>query len=112
MLSFDWNASPFCLEKEPANLLGNVRVDIHRERKERERQEALERERVARLLADAERLRQADAIRAFLADVGRRLSSEAGVERYDAWSAWALAQADRIDPTHDLAFLGTPLAAE
>lgn len=78
------------------------------ERKERERQAALAKERVHRLLTQAASLRQANDIRAYVeaalaAVVGRGAPVDA--EALDRWSAWALAEADRIDPVISRAFL-------
>ncbi len=77
------------------------------ERKERERQAALERRRVEHLLGQAEALRNAGAIRAFVEEV-RATHANAGQKtdcgKLNAWSARALAQADptRQDGAFDL----------
>ena len=71
------------------------------ERKERERLLRLERERVERLLNDADSLRRAEDIRAYVAAV-REICAAAGHPamsgELEAWTEWALAQAERIDP--------------
>lgn len=71
------------------------------ERKERERQERLARERVERLVADATALRQATDIRAYVAAAVAantlRPNPVDGAD-FDRWRAWALTQADIIDP--------------
>lgn len=86
----------------------NEKKRLEAERKERERREQLERERVERLLAEAEQLRCAQAIRAYVAEV-ERLQAEGGSPADEAsllrWKAWALAQADRIDPVVSGAFV-------
>lgn len=71
------------------------------ERKERERLARLEQERIGRLLDDANALRQAHDIRAYVQEVKDLLSSNenaAASEGLETWSVWALTQADRIDP--------------
>jgi hypothetical protein len=67
------------------------------ERHERERMAKLERNGVDRLLHDADGLRQADAIRAYVAEAGQRSAGDVNVEAFDRWRRWALEQADRID---------------
>lgn len=92
-----------------ANLIENIRKRKEEaERQERERQAALEKARVDRLLGDAAAYRQATDIRTFIADVAARFEageiSVAQVE-LDAWRDWALAQAERIDPVRSGAFI-------
>ena len=70
------------------------------ERRERERLAMLEKERVNRLLGEAENWRRAADLRAFVETV--RLESQASAsmtaEAFERWSAWVLALADRLDP--------------
>lgn len=80
---------------------------IEADRKERERLEQLERERIDRLIADAEQLRRAQAIRAYVTEANT-LHAAHTTDRnpaLDRWRAWALAQADRIDPVKNGRFL-------
>jgi hypothetical protein len=78
------------------------------ERKERERQAELERKRVERLLSEAEALRNARAIRAYVEEV-RAAAPAVPQAELDAWAVWALEQADRIDPVLGGAFLKMPV---
>ncbi len=76
------------------------------ERQARELKAKKEQARIDRLLAQAFALQQADTIRAYVASM-RELSGDLPVspDRFEAWATWALAQADRIDPSVNLAFL-------
>lgn len=76
-------------------------------RKEKERQERLERERVDRLLGEAASLARAQEIRRYVGEVKKANAASADpmpVDEIEAWSAWALRQADRIDPVRSGAF--------
>lgn len=77
------------------------------ERQERERQERLAQARIDRLLGDAALFRQASDIRAFVAAMVERSEGQGAAEReaFERWRAWALAQADRIDPSLGAAFM-------
>lgn len=71
------------------------------ERAEKERQKRIEQARTDRLLGDAAAFQQAAEIRKYveaiaLSQARNRTSS---AEEFEQWSRWALAQADRIDPT-------------
>lgn len=66
-------------------------------RQEEARRRRLEKARERRLMADAQALRRAADIRAYVAAVGIQVGSENN-DVWAVWSAWALAQADRIDP--------------
>lgn len=71
------------------------------ERRDRERRLKLEEERVEQLLGEASALRQAREIRAYVEDVRAAIAAaNEPVSKSDleTWAAWALAQADRIDP--------------
>jgi hypothetical protein len=74
------------------------------DRRERERVAELERKRVERLLSEAEALRNAQAIRAYVGEV-RAAAPAVPQADLDAWAGWALEQADRIDPVLTGAFL-------
>jgi len=85
------------------------REKAERERQERERQAGLQRQRVERLLREADALRQARAIRRYVEEVRAEVSRyRAGVSarELEAWAGWALGQADAIDPVRSRAFLG------
>ena len=77
-------------------------------RKERERCVRLERARIERLLEEATALRLANDLRAYVGAVGAaNAASPEPVPKHqmEAWTAWALAQAERIDPVRSKAFL-------
>ena len=79
---------------------------IAAEKTAKERQQRIEQARIDRLLKDAVALQQANAIRQYV-DVLRTLQTRSALtssEEFDRWSAWALAQADRIDPAVGGAF--------
>lgn len=68
----------------------------------------MEKARVERLLGDAASLRQAGDIRAYVEGVRNRCAEEGGPAASDdleAWAAWALAQAERIDPVRSGRFV-------
>lgn len=78
------------------------------ERKERERLAAMDKARVDRLLGEAAALHQADEIRAYVKAVYDRLQAsqdQTPAEAFARWRAWALEQADRIDPVKSGRFL-------
>ena len=88
---------------------------IERRRREREEAERLERERIAelerrrveRLLGEAEALRRAEEIRRYVTrarEANAELQDPMPLAELDAWSKWALAQAERIDPIRSGAF--------
>lgn len=77
------------------------------ERREQEHLAKLERERVERLLGEADALRKASAIRQYVAearDANARLPVPATEEEMAAWAEWALSVANRIDPILSGAF--------
>jgi hypothetical protein len=94
--------------KQRAELLERLRkAKEEAERKERERIAKLERERVDRLLGEADALRQAEAIRRYVAEArvaNERSPNPMSVAELERWTAWALEQADRIDPVSSGAF--------
>jgi len=69
------------------------------ERKERELQEKLARERIAHLLAQAKALDRANQIRAYV-EAALLRAAETSIARadFDKWAMWACQEADRIDP--------------
>jgi len=80
------------------------------ERRERERLAALQKARIDRLLKEAEALRVARDIRAYVEEVrteNRRSENPFPAEDVDRWAAWAHQQADAIDPVRTGAFLST-----
>ena len=92
-----------------AELIEEIRVRKEEaERQERERLIQLEKARVDRLLADAASLRKAGDIRAYVEGVQNRCEGEGGpasADDLEAWAAWALSQAERIDPVRSGRFV-------
>lgn len=83
------------------------RQRLERLRRERERQARIEQARIDRLLNEASALRQANEIRQYVRDV-QSAFDENGSDTHlplEQWAAWALAQADRIDPVRTKRFL-------
>lgn len=79
-------------------------------RKERARIAQVEQAKIERLLSEAEALRHAKTIRAYVEEVRQSLEMQSdadGKVEFGAWSLWALAQADRIDPVLSGRFLET-----
>lgn len=65
----------------------------------RELHEKQENERIARLMRQAASLQKAETIRAYVATVrGRANELSVSEEDLNRWTAWALGQADRVDP--------------
>jgi hypothetical protein len=77
------------------------------ERKTRELQEKLARERIERLLDQAKALERAKQIRAYVDAVELR-AAEMSIEHadFDNWAMWARQEADRIDPVRNGAIAG------
>ena len=77
------------------------------EQAERERIARLQRERIEMLLGQAVAFEQARTIRRYVETVRSAMveSLEVSAEQLDAWARWALAEADRIDPSLDGRFL-------
>lgn len=78
------------------------------ERRERERLIQLEKARVDRLSSDAMAYRQAIDIRTYVGTVRANCAqgnNPVSADALGAWTRWALAQADRIDPVHSGRFL-------
>jgi hypothetical protein len=93
-------------------------IEDERLREEQERREAIERRdlaekaRVERLLGEATAYRQANEIRSYVATVQMLSGGEAeriSPVELEEWAAWALAQADRIDPILSRSFLKIPV---
>lgn len=80
---------------------------IAAERAERERQERLKQARIDRLLKDAETFQKAVVIRSYVGAIRSKLSVDQSLapDIVERWSDWALAQADRIDPSRNGTFL-------
>jgi hypothetical protein len=80
---------------------------IDAERAEKARQRRIEQARIDRLLKDAAAFHQANQIRHYVEALRSLHASDAGAssEAFDQWSAWALAQADRIDPAKNEHFI-------
>ena len=77
------------------------------DRKARERRAELERQRVDRLLGEAESLRKATAIRQYVQEARSancQLPDPMPETEMKAWADWVLAQADRIDPVRNGSF--------
>lgn len=74
------------------------------EQAERERLERVKQDRVARLLGEAEAFQKAEIIRAYVATVRDRPSSQT-TDEVANWAAWALDVAASIDPVQSGAFL-------
>jgi hypothetical protein len=80
---------------------------LEAERGKRERLERLEQGRIDRLLKDAGAFQQTGVIRNYVQAIRLAYPCEeaSSTEAIERWSSWALAQADRIDPTIGGAFL-------
>jgi hypothetical protein len=80
---------------------------LEAERTERIRVEKLQRERLDRLLQEAAAFEQAAVIRKYVEAVRDATAGSADlpVEKVEAWSRWALAEADRVDPSVNGRFL-------
>ncbi len=82
-------------------------------RKEAERREQEQRERLEALFKAADNYRRAEDIRGFVAKLTQRIG-EAESRRnaaFDQWAAWALEEANRIDPSVTLDLPGLPETA-
>jgi hypothetical protein len=80
---------------------------LEAERRERERLKQLEQARIDRLLKDASAFQQAGVIRNYVRAIqlAHPCDGACSTEAIERWSCWALAQADRIDPTIGGSFL-------
>jgi len=90
------------LLKRRADAEEDLRREVaERERKARELLAKQAKERVDRLLSQAAALAQADTIRSYVAMVrSRRSEMDSSNADIEVWAAWALAEADRIDPVN------------
>jgi hypothetical protein len=95
------------LIERKANLEAQLRKEqAEAEQKERERIAALAKARTDRLLAHATTLTQANAIRAYVETVcSVAVNDSVPPDELQQWRAWALEQADRLDPVVSGAFL-------
>ncbi len=100
--NFEWRVKQKARLEEAAR-----KREREEEQAERERRERIEQSRVDRLLRDAIALRQARDIRIYVETMRQIKSTDHTVSATDLnkWCAWALAQADRIDPANGDAFL-------
>lgn len=100
---YDW------MVKRKSDVLEKIRKQREEaERKERERLAALEQARIDRLMRDAANFRMAADIRTYVKDVAAQVASgdvSVSQEDLNTWSAWALAQAERIDPARSGRYL-------
>jgi hypothetical protein len=95
------------LIERKANLEAKLRKEkAEAEQNERERIAALAKARTGRLLAQATSLTQANAIRAYVETVCcAAVDASVTPDELQLWRAWALEQADRLDPVVSGAFL-------
>jgi hypothetical protein len=100
--NFEWRVKRKAQLEEAA-----LKQKREEEQAERERRERIEQSRVDRLLRDATALQQARDIRNYVETMRQVKSTDHSVSApdLDKWCAWALAQADRIDPANGDAFL-------
>jgi len=79
---------------------------IEEERKDRELKEQQEKERIGKLLDEAQALQKAKAIREYVESIRKSIEDiPAKPEKVEEWARWALKEADRIDPIKSLSFL-------
>jgi hypothetical protein len=95
------------LIERKVNLEAKLRKEkAEAEQRERERIAALAKARTDRLLAQATSLTQANAIRAYVETVcSAAVDASVPPDELQQWRAWALEQADRVDPVVSGAFL-------
>ena len=79
------------------------------EREERERQTQMEQARIDRLMKDAAEFERAAQIRKYVESIRGTVSAgfQLELDRFNSWSQWALAQADRIDPALEGRYLAS-----
>lgn len=68
------------------------------EKRKRERLAAIEKAKIDGLIGDATNWRDASNIRAYVEAVQKARAGHCDLEELEAWSRWALAEADRLDP--------------
>jgi hypothetical protein len=78
--------------------LAEIKRRLEAEEAERKRLMKLEADRLKRLTDSAENFHRAQAIREFVGSVVSRAVAHADPERVERWKAWALLEADRLDP--------------
>jgi hypothetical protein len=83
--------------REEAELEAQGR-ELEAERRESERVVAIEKAKIDGLLRDADAWRNAANIRAYIEAARQAIGDQAGAHELEAWSRWALAQADTLDP--------------
>jgi hypothetical protein len=93
-------AHEWCIQRKAELEEEERRRKEEEERRERERLAKLEKDRVERLLSEAENWRRAADLRAFVNAVraASQASDPGATKRLERWAAWVLALADRIDP--------------
>ncbi len=95
------------LEQRERDIVQAEKARLEAERQQRERIEKIERERLERLLADAEALHRAQLIRGYVAEVEQmRVAGATSVddESFHRWRLWAIEAADRVDPVRNGTF--------
>jgi hypothetical protein len=82
-------------------------LTLETERTEKERQKRIAQARIDRLLRDAAAFQQAGEIRKYIEAIrsGEARNRSLSMDQIERWTKWALAQADRIDPTISGRFL-------
>jgi len=79
---------------------------VEADRLAKEKHEKEERTRIDNLLYQAESIRKAETIRAYVEEIiNRKHEIEKPVDEINTWAEWALKQADRIDPIKNMIFL-------
>lgn len=105
-----WNRYDFLLQLKTKLIERMEKEKAEAARKEAARLEAIERARIDRLTSDAQAYRQAQDIRAFVSNVlsqhenGQLPATDNDIQ---AWRAWALAQAERVDPIRSGRFIAS-----
>ena len=97
----------YVIKRKGEILAEERRKEAERQRLERERLKRLEEARIARLLAQANALWQAEEIRTYVAAVQARQSTIAhplSEAELNEWTTWSLHQADRLDPIVNATF--------
>jgi hypothetical protein len=85
------------------------------ERKRAERKAKMEQARIDHLLGQARALHQAEQIRAYVRAVemlDAQMPNPMTAEGFEAWSTWALREADRIDPVRSGAYRTRPIETD
>jgi hypothetical protein len=101
----------WALERRAELLEEERKRKLEEERKRRERQAKLEQARVRHLLGQADAMRQAGQIRTYIAaihEANKSAPQPMAADELGAWTQWAMAQADRIDPVLSGAYKTRP----